>query len=87
MKRRKPLRRVSLKRAKQLREYLKVRNEYLSENNFCEVCGRPAQDLHHRSGRIGEKLTDKANFMALCRLHHTWIHEHPKEARSLGWLI
>lgn len=27
------------------------------------------------------------NLIALCRTCHTWVHEHPNDARPLGWLL
>lgn len=37
MKPRKPIKRVSDKRRKQMGEYMKVRNEYLRQHPYCEV--------------------------------------------------
>lgn len=49
-------------------------------------CFNKSVDLHHRAGRIGAKLTDVKDFVALCRKCHTRVHEHPTEARALNLL-
>lgn len=87
MKRRKPIRRVSVKRMAQLKEYYILRNDYLSEHRKCELCGMAkAQDIHHKFGRIGNKLNDVTMFMAVCRDCHSHIHANPSWAREAGFL-
>lgn len=83
----KRLRRVSKKRAKQLNEYKEIRKEYLLLNSRCERCYNQATEIHHKNGRSGKKLNDTNFFMAICRECHTFIHENPKESRQRGWLI
>lgn len=114
MIRRTPLRRVSTKRAAQLKVYAKKRKAYLEAHPFCEVQQQlaytvtresaqlaerifgafqlrkapiQATDIHHKAGRVGEKLNDERYFMAVSRQAHDWIHSHGKEARARGWLI
>ena len=88
-----PIRRVSLKRAKQNREYTKLRREYLAEQPACRIHMADdrgfvrATEIHHRAGRIGKLLTDRSNFMPLCSECHRWIHDHPSEARAKGYLL
>jgi hypothetical protein len=72
------------KRAAQHRAYMVVRDAYMREHPNCEVCGRPADDLHHRRGRAGKLLKDRRFFMAVCRTDHDWIHAHPEDARAKG---
>jgi hypothetical protein len=36
-------------------------------------------------GRIGNLLTDTSHFLAVCRQCHSWIEEHPTEAKELGF--
>lgn len=86
----KPLKRtklnlVSNKQAKELRDYRKKREEYLNAHPNCEVCGRPATDIHHKAGRIGKLLTDILNFLAVCRPCHTRIETNPKWAKEKGY--
>lgn len=96
MKRGKPLRRVSKKRAAENKTYAKQRAEFLAKHLHCEICiamclfvgeMRPPSDVHHQNGRNGRRLLDEAYWLAVCREHHQWIHDNPKEARQRGWLI
>ena len=83
-----PLRRVSIKRQKELREYAKIRKEYLAAHPTCEVCGqRKATDIHHRNHRFGSRLNDVEYFLATCRVCHNDIHQRPSAARDRGLLI
>ena len=89
---RKPLANRSTKRAKQEREYLKIRKSFLLSSQGCQaslpkICTRQVTDVHHMKGRIGNLLTDPTYFLAVCRPCHNWIEEHPKEAKELGYSI
>jgi hypothetical protein len=90
MKRNTPLRRVSKKRQNALTIYPKLKKEYISEHNTCEVrgCSHPAVDIHHRLslGRGGGFL-EPSNFMAICRLHHIQIHNNPRWAEAEHYLL
>lgn len=82
------MRNMSLKRAKQNREYLKLREKYLNENPTCEInvdgCTIDATEIHHAKGRIGYLLTEIEFFKATCRKCHIWAELHPKEAKEKG---
>lgn len=84
------MRKVSLKQQKRLREYNKLRDDFLKDNPYCQasvMChGLIATDIHHVRGKIGDKLTDTENFMSVCRQCHIWIHDNDKQARDLGFL-
>lgn len=83
-----PLRRVSKKRQKQLREYSVLREQYLETHRGCAVCGeRRATEIHHMAQRRGEMLNDPVWFLAVCRECHTDIHARPSWARQKGYLI
>lgn len=43
-------------------------------------------DPHHIKMRSqgGEDTLD--NLVCLCRVHHSWVHEHPDESYRLGYL-
>jgi len=79
----------SKKRAKAEREYLKLRKDFLSGNPMCQVkgCGMPADDVYHRAGRSGDRLTDVSLFLAVCRAHHNYIEDHPIEAKEHGYSL
>lgn len=82
----KPVRKVSHKRAEQMTEYMKLRNEYLALYPVCEVedCNELSCDMHHQRGKEGERLLDTNYFMAVCRNHHNYYTEHSKEAIEQG---
>ncbi len=46
----------------------------------------PSVEIHHRNGRSGTNYLDQKTWMAVSRIGHDWIHQHPKEARARGWL-
>ena len=84
---RKPIRKVSKKRAKQNAVYLKARLEYLNEQLNCEICGNSATDIHHKKGRVEELLTDKKYFMALCRPCHQKVELNPEWAKENNYSL
>lgn len=96
-----PIRPVSKKRARLLRERKKLTDSMKREGPVCcgfvvweedsrgvdmgYFCGRRADDLHEIVSRArGGSITDEANVIPLCRVHHIWVTEHPKEAAELG---
>lgn len=85
------MRRLSKKRAKQYRDYSKVRKEFLLENPYCQAripgCLIEATDVHHKKGKIEGLLTDTNYFMAVCRSCHNYIEGHPKEAKEKGFSL
>lgn len=85
---RKPLSPISDKRKKQQAAYRVLREAYLKEHKVCEICGTPnPTDIHHKGGRMEDKLNDFTNVMALCRPCHQRIHfESPQWARDNGYL-
>ena len=79
----------SPKRAKQEREYARLRHVFLEAHPRCEfrdadACLLWATDVHHRRGRVGALLTDTRYWSALCRPHHRYVTEHPAKAYELG---
>lgn len=82
-----PIRRVSTKRAAQMREYSKKRTAFLAEHSTCAVCKQAsATEVHHREGR-GKNYLRVETFMPVCRqCHRDRIHGDPKTARANGWL-
>ena len=80
------MRKVSVKRARQIRQYSRVRSEYLNGNPYCQRCGKMATDIHHKAGR-SKKYLDVLTWLAVCRTCHQWIELHPKEAKELGYSI
>lgn len=88
----KPIAPRSPKRQKQERLYSKKRKVFLEENPLCQIpvpgiCTHKATDVHHVDGRVEDDLTDEEGFRSGCRACHKWTHDHPEEARILGYLI
>lgn len=93
-----PLRRVSEKQSKKIREGAKQRARLVAERgNACEVCPKirlvvPSwagcngveQGRHHL--RKQSQATDESdeNILLSCNLANGWIEDHPPEARAAG---
>lgn len=79
------MRKVSLKQAKRLREYNKLRDEFLKDKT-CQFpgCESDQVTLHHAAGRIGDNLTDVSKFRALCWEHHNYCEINPDIAKEWG---
>lgn len=89
--RKKFIRKVSKHRAKDNRVYYQLRTDFLSENEFCEVChqyGRivHATEIHHGLGRSGKSFLDTKTWIPVCHTCHVWVEENKLEARMQGWL-
>lgn len=85
------MKKVSDKRAAQLRDYRKLKKELFYDNPECEVktiyCQGMATDIHHTNKRYGERLNDRRYFKLVCRGCHDWIHSHPRLSKELGFTI
>jgi len=68
--------------------YRPLRDKYMKENPICQFkdCNALANDLHHKARR-GKNLCNVDTFMGVCRKHHNWIEENPKESKELGYLM
>lgn len=88
MKPRKPIPRQSARRKVEARQYAKLRVAFLGERPKCEICGkRASQDVHHTRGRYNGQYLAVTSWMAVCRYCHDYLHQHPKQAREMGWII
>lgn len=96
---RKPIPKVSKKRAVENAKYTVQKIVFMSkpENKICPVTGQPTTDVHHVMKRIGfadewarinnvPLLLDERYWLAVSREGHDWIHTNPKEAKELGYL-
>lgn len=83
---RKPIKKVSDKRAAALRVYEKNKAAYFKLQPVCEYpgCDSTNVTLHHAGGRVGSLLTDMDNFRSLCPEHHEFCELHPVEAKNLN---
>lgn len=82
---------LSDKRKIEQREYLKSRLIFLNEHQKCEAgltgCRIWATEVHHKRGRIGRLLLNILYWLAVCRVCHRWIEEHPEEAKEKGFSL
>lgn len=86
VKTRKRPRLMSKSRAAQMREYAKLKKEFLAKHKKCAIWPhKKATDLHHSKGRRGKLLLDQRYWIPLCREMHSWVHSHPGEARTMSW--
>ncbi len=94
-----PLPRVTPKRAKQNREYSVRRKAFLETFMVCNAgimfehfktpnkdCTMLATDVHHMKGRLGGNFLDESTWLPVCRSCHNRIHAQGNIARALGLL-
>lgn len=77
----------SHKRSAQERACARLRPEWMAAHPWCERCGAPATDLHHRKGRTGALLCDSRWFAALCAHCHQHTHDQPAESYRTGLML
>lgn len=85
--RRTALKRVSDKRRRENRVYLKLRKVFLEEHPICEMlaecAGAPSTEVHHTRGR-GIWYLVVEYWKASCRPCHHWENAHRNQAVALG---
>ena len=91
MKRRTP---QQERRAAWQKEYAAARLQVLERDRDCQARSTLTQVrcdeslvVHHRHRRSQGGGNDLENLVALCTSHHTYIHDHPKEAKAHGFII
>jgi hypothetical protein len=84
-KARTPIKKRSEKMTRIMEIYKRKRVAFLRENPVCVVTGKPSTEIHHGKGRIGRDLLNESFWKAVSREGHTWIEEHPEEAKRLGF--
>lgn len=59
------------------------------DRNRCVRCGGRGYEWHHRRTRAVRDVHQHCacNGVLLCRTCHTWVHQHPAEARPLGLIV
>lgn len=61
------------------------------DHSRCVRCGAPALpgEWHHRRSRsVRDEVTHSPmNGILLDNVCHSWVHAHPFEARSSGWIV
>ena len=86
----KPIRKVSKKRAIENAIYKKTRIEFLSrsENKYCAVLkNRLSTEVHHAKGRIGDLFLNTEFWIAVSSEGHKYIHENDSWSRKNGFLL
>ncbi|WP_060868532.1 hypothetical protein [Chryseobacterium indologenes] len=99
-KARKPIPRVSKKRAVEDAKYTAAKIQYMSkvENKICPVTGQITTDVHHKKGRVGfadqwarinniSLLLDTRFWLAVSRDGHRQIEENPSWAKEMGYSL
>lgn len=89
VKEKKPIKKVSTKRAAENQVYARLRKDYLEVFMVCEVveCHRKATQIHHIKGREGDLFCDVNNFLAVCDVCHQRITIDSAWAISQGYSI
>lgn len=82
-----PVKKITEKRAKQNREYLGMREQFLDQYPMCQIkdCTRKSTQIHHIQGKANDLLTNPENFLAICDECHRTITEHSAEAIKEGY--
>jgi hypothetical protein len=86
------MKRVSKKRAAELKIYYSLKKYILSQRPYCQMpsptgspsCMNPATQIHHIKGRAGSLLCDVRYWIAVCPPCHQYIHDHARESRARG---
>lgn len=86
-KKRKGIKKISEKRMTQIAAYSLIRRKFLMEHENCEVCSKPAHEVHHKWSRIDKMLNNTDYFMSVCRSCHVKIHDNPTWAYQRSYLI
>lgn len=87
------MKQVSKKRAKKNREYDKIRREvYERSDGRCEInatwsCSGMCEEVHHKQGRIGDRMLDMEKMAGICRNCHDFINSNPALAYDRGWML
>lgn len=87
VKKKKPVKKVSDKRAAVNQVYSKQSKEIREARHWCEikspVCTGKTEGIHHKKGR-GKYLLSTETFIASCNACNAWVEANPEEAKSLG---
>jgi hypothetical protein len=76
---------VSQKQARINALYTVLRKQFLKDNPNCRVCGLEAEEVHHKLGRIGNRMLDTTEWLSVCSLCHHEIEMRPEWAKENGY--
>jgi len=87
LKLKKPIARVSNKRASEEKIYAKLRREFLEreENKICPITGEITTEVHHMEGRTGKRYLDTNTWLALSHEGHKKVELNPVWAKEKGY--
>lgn len=79
----------SLKRQRQIREYIPLAEMFLEDNRCCEfpTCPERSTVVHHSRGRFGRRLLDQRFWKASCNYHNQYAETNTGESLAVGWLL
>lgn len=82
----KPIRKVSLKRAIENKIYIKKRKEFLDkpENKYCFIdgCNKIANTIEHTAGRIGEMYLNEKYWRPCCLEHNLELENNSELSKK-----
>jgi hypothetical protein len=84
---------VSRKGAARTRAYNQLRDTvYERSGGRCEInatwsCSGKCEQVHHKQGRLGDRLTDLNKMVAICHNCHEFIGRNPALAYDRGWML
>lgn len=76
---------------KKVREALRERSSGDPDIGLCELCGKPANNAHHRKNRSQGGRDVLSNLLLLCGSGttgcHGWITNYPRTSAERGWTV
>lgn len=83
------MRPVAKRKQSAQRAYARKRKLWLF-NKVCVPCFDQntitlAAEIHHKKGRLGDRLLDDRHWIAVCRSCHDWITKNPAESMKRGY--
>lgn len=80
-----PIKKTSNTMVEKLKEYSKLKKEFIKGKTCPEYPKLPVEDVHHMRGREGSLLLDTRYWLAVSRKAHIKITNNPAWARSKGY--
>lgn len=82
----------SLKRQRQIREYIPLAEAFLADNPTCQHPTNhplpvPSTVVHHQRGRRGLRLLDRDWWAASCALCNAEAEDDTGTSLACGWLV
>lgn len=87
------IRSESRKQAARRRAYDKARVAvYERSGGRCEInatwsCSGQCEQVHHRQGRVGDRMLDLDKMVGICNNCHEFIGKNPALAYDRGWML